>query len=93
MNTRNCTNCYFCSEYPLLDAGGKPVIGQKIYLCKRFPPSPILVPAGQPGSLQMIAAFPPVTKEISCHEHTFVEEFEERDDVPRGSALPFDLNG
>ncbi len=79
---RCCTNCMYSREQDLIGPDQKLVIGQKIYICQRFPPTPVLLP-NPAGGASLTPCFPIVNESISCAEHRFPEgEGEESDDVP-----------
>lgn len=62
----NCSNCQFATKQTLRDANGAVAIGHSVYVCKRFPPVPVLVPQG--GGVSINAQFPVVNESITCHE-------------------------
>lgn len=67
----SCLDCRFIHTLQIVDAQNKPVIGQKTFTCRRFPPTPIITP-GPNNTVTMGSQFPPVGKGIKCAEFSSV---------------------
>lgn len=66
-----CKNCHYSRELGALESGKVNANGEQSYVCRRFPPTPIPVPAQDfQGNtvLGIQGVHPPVRSEDSCGE-------------------------
>lgn len=66
-SARNCENCAFASE---VRDQSNPLLKHKI--CRRMPPTPVLVPG--PQGFNLMPLFPPVNASTLCGEHRLTVE-------------------
>ena len=67
MSKDNCTNCEFASKHQQYDEQNKPVVGQYMYKCVRFPPTPVVTMT--PQGVQILTMHPAVSESVWCAEH------------------------
>lgn len=76
MEKAHCENCRHALKQTVQGPDGKIQIGDYVFSCRRLPPTPVLIPgepyAGRPV-LTLTAQFPPVTKDLVCGEHQFID--------------------
>lgn len=65
-----CETCKYVNKVDASEFGGVPMVGKKLYVCKRFPPIPVMIPVqGDRGAgLGMQTTSPVVNPEDYCHE-------------------------
>lgn len=63
----SCARCAFASPVQLIGPDGQLQIGQTVLVCRRLPPTPVLVPAGG-TALAMQSRFPVVDETMVCGE-------------------------
>lgn len=61
--TNTCKTCLYREELPI-----DPNNLQRMSVCKRFPPTPVLMPSG-PQQLQIVPMFPIVADDVHCFEY------------------------
>lgn len=66
-----CQDCNFVTIVDASEMGGVPMVGEKIYVCKRFPPVPVMVPVQtqQGAGMGMQTTSPVVNPNDFCFEY------------------------
>jgi hypothetical protein len=62
-----CKTCRYREELPI-----DPNNLQRMAICKRFPPTPVLMPAA-PQQMQIVPMFPLAADDMHCFEHSPAE--------------------